>query len=122
MDSPILARIASLVQRRAKKERREVRRHAPGQPALCLVHNHGEAEPTPACVQNLSIKGTGILADRPYAVGTVLHVLLINASHTYAVATNLRVVRCLRLVSGQYLVGGPFTQALAYEEFVPLMI
>jgi hypothetical protein len=122
MDSPILARIASLVHRRAKKERREVKRHAPGQPTLCLVHNPGEAEPTPACIQNLSIKGVGILADRPYAEGTVLHVLLINASHTYAVATDLRVVRCLRLVGGQHLVGGPFLLPLDYEEFVPLMI
>jgi hypothetical protein len=122
MDSPILVRIASLVQRRARKERREVKRLPPGQPTFCLVYNDGESEPAQACVQNLSIKGAAVLADRVYAGGTVLRVLLVNAAHTFAVATELRVVRCLRLVNDQHLVGGPFTRPLAYDEFVPLMM
>jgi hypothetical protein len=122
MDSPILARIASLVHRRARKERRQAKRLPPAQPAVCLVYNQGESEPAPACVQNLSIKGAAILADRAYAVDTALRVLLVNASHTYAVTAELRVVRCLRVVSGQHLLGGPFARPLAYEEFVPLML
>jgi hypothetical protein len=122
MDIPLLAKITALAQRRLKVERREVKRLPPGQRTACLIRNGTSATPPAAAVQNLSVKGAGLLADREYAPGTLLPILLVNGSNTCAVALELNVVRCFRVVGGQWFVGGPFARPLTCEELIPFMM
>jgi hypothetical protein len=121
MDSPLLAKIAALVQRRIQVERREVKRLAPGQRTLCLIRN-GDEEPPVVAVHNLSTKGVGLLSEREYPPGTVLPLLIVNGSNTFAVAVELKVVRTFRVVSGRWFLGGPFIRPLRHDELRPLMM
>ncbi len=52
----------------------------------------------------------------------MLTVLFVNAPHTFALSAELRVVRCYRVVNGDYYLGGQFTQPLGYNEILPFMI
>jgi hypothetical protein len=122
MELPILARIASLVRRRVKNSRRQVKRLPPAQPTLCVIRQHGQPEPANATIQNLSSKGAGLLADREYRPGTVINLLLVNAAHTFALAVDLKVVRCFRTAGGDYFLGGPFTRSLRHDELAPFMV
>jgi hypothetical protein len=122
MELPILARIATLVRRRAKNNRRQVKRLTPSRPTVCLVHCDDRAEPAEATIQNLSHKGAGLLADRELASGSVVKLLLVNAGHTFALAVDLKVIRSFRTGDGRYFVGGPFTRALRHDELAPFMV
>ncbi len=122
MDIPFLAKITALAQRRLKVERRSVKRLPPGQRTVCLVRGEGHANAPSLAVQNLSVKGAGLLADREYSINTVLPILLVNGSHTCAVALELNVVRCFRVASGHWFVGGPFARPLSCEELIPFMM
>jgi hypothetical protein len=122
MELPLLARIATLVKRRARNNRRQVKRVAPSRPTICLIRQDGLAEAAQATIQNLSHKGAGLLADRELSPGTVVNLLLVNAGHTFALAVDLKVVRSFRAGDGHYFVGGPFTRSLRHEELAPLMV
>jgi hypothetical protein len=117
-----LARMSALVQRRSRpQERREVKRLAPGQVTPCTLAAPG-GRPVAAWVHNLSIKGIGILAEQEHRPGTVLRVLLVNAAHVFALSVEVEVVRCFRLVTGEYFVGGQFRTALSPDELRPFML
>jgi hypothetical protein len=122
MDFPLIAKITALAQRRLRVERREVKRLSPGQRTVCLIRGGDPSNPHPVSVHNLSVKGAGLIADREYPLGTVLPILLVNGSHTCAVALEMNVVRCFRLVSGHWFVAGPFTRPLNCEELIPFMM
>jgi hypothetical protein len=117
-----LARMTALVQRRSRPaERREVKRLAPGQATPCTLTPPG-GRPVGGWVHNLSVKGIGILADQEHPPGTVLCVLLVNASHVFALSVDVEVVRCFRLVKGEFFVGGQFHRALSPDELRPFML
>jgi hypothetical protein len=122
MDSPLIAKLTALAQRRLRVERREVKRLPPGQRTVCQIRGEGYPNPLAVSVQNLSVKGAGLLADREYPVGTVLPLLLINGSHTCAVALEMKVVRCFRVAGGHWFVAGPFVRPLTCEELIPFMM
>lgn len=107
--------------RRIKVERRGGKRVVPARHTLCLIRRPGEDQASKVVVQNLSLKGIALLADREHPAGTLLPLLLINAAHTYSVAVDLRIVRCFRAAANQYLVAGPFERALLHEEVVPFI-
>ena len=122
MTLPIRNKISVFVQRRLQVERRSQKRIVPVQRTLCLLQVPGEQEQSTTVVQNLSRKGIGVLVDREHLPGTVLTALLVNASHTFAVKRKLKVVRCFRMVSGDYFVGGRFRTALSPDELLPFML
>jgi hypothetical protein len=122
MELPILARIAALVKRRTRANRRQARRFTPPQPSQCTVRGGDGQEPCQAAIHNLSPKGAGLVARREYAPGTVVHLLLVNAGHTFALAVELKIARCFRMASGDYFLGGPFTRTLRHDELAPFMI
>jgi hypothetical protein len=122
MMPPILAKLTRLVStKRGRIDRRAFRRLTPGHLTPCQVRPPGEP-PRPAWVHNLSLHGAGILADREYEPGTRLGLLLVNAAHTFALSVEMDVVRCFRVVSGDYFVGGEFDRQLRHDELMPFMI
>ncbi len=117
-----LARMTALVGRRSRPaERRECKRLAPGQVTPCTLTPPG-GPPVAGWVHNLSVKGIGILADEEHRPGTLLRVLVVNASHVFALSVDVEVVRCFRLVTGEYFVGGQFRRALSPDELRPFML
>ena len=117
-----LARMTALVQRRSRPaERREVKRLAPSQATPCTVTAPGGPS-VGGWVHNLSVKGIGILADAEHQPGTVLRLLVVNASHVFALSVEVEVVRCFRLVTGEYFIGGQFRRALSPDELRPFML
>jgi hypothetical protein len=122
MKASLRSKLSALVQRRLHVERRSEKRVEPMQRTLCLIQTPGENVQTTAIVQNLSPKGIGVHVDREYAVGTILHVILVNASHTFSVALDLKIVRSFRAGPQKYFIAGPFTRALRHEELVPFIV
>ena len=115
-------KLSVLIQRRLQIERRGCKRLVPIQRTLCLLPSRGDSEGTTAVVNNLSHKGVAVVAEREYALGTILPVLLVNASHTYSLAVEMKVVRASRLGRDQYLIAGPFARSLLHEEVVPFIV
>jgi hypothetical protein len=122
MNSSLRNKLSILVQRRLQIERRSSRRVAPAHRTLCLILASGENEQTTAIVENLSNKGIAVLAERAYTPGAILNVLLVNASHTFSLAVEMKVTRSTRIGSDQYLIAGPFARPLSHEEVVPFIL
>jgi hypothetical protein len=122
MIPPILTKLASVVGKRTRSERRAFRRLTPGHLTPCHVRLSGEEKPRSAWVHNLSLRGAGILTDQDFPVGTVLSLLLVNSPHTFALSIEMDVVRCFRVVNGDYFVGGQFKRQLRHDELMPFMM
>jgi hypothetical protein len=117
-----LARMTALVQRRPRPvERRAAKRLAPGQVTPCTLTAPG-GQPAGGWVHNLSVKGIGILAEQEHRPGTVLRALVVNAAHVFALSVEVEVVRCFRLVTGEYFIGGQFRRTLSADELGPFML
>ncbi len=114
--------LSALVQRRMPIERRGGKRVAPTHRTLCLIQSPSEHERCAGTVHNLSNKGIAVLSNREYPLGSTLHVLLVNASHTFSVELDMKVVRAFRTPNEQFLVAGPFSRPLLHHEIVPLML
>jgi hypothetical protein len=106
---------------RRKAERRRAKRLSPPRLTPCTIRTADGAE-TAGWVHNLSVRGGGLLCGRGVSPGAMLTVLFINAAHTFALSAELRVVRCYRVVNGDYYLGGQFTQPLRYNEMLPFMM
>jgi hypothetical protein len=124
MMPPILAKLTAFVGRRGRGrvERRAFRRLTPGHLTPCEVRIPGVGEPRPAWVHNLSLRGVGILTEQEYRPGMRVGLLLVNAGHTFALSTEMEVVRCFRVVNGDYFVGGHFIRQLRHDELLPFMM
>lgn len=122
MMPPILAKLTSLVTKRSRVDRRACRRLTPGHLTPCQVRLAGTEAPRAAWVQNLSLRGAGILADREFRPGSRIGLLLVNAAHTFALSVEMEVVRCFRVVNGDYFVGGKFSRQLGHDEMMPFMM
>ena len=70
---------------------------------------------------NVAALFTGICAAME-PLGRPFEVLLVNAAHMYSLRACWTVVRCFRMVSGDYFLGGQFTRALQPDEFMPFMV
>jgi hypothetical protein len=112
---------SAAVGNRKPAERRRAKRLSPARLTPCVIRPADGAE-MPGWVHNLSVVGGGLLAGRSFAPGAVLTVLFINAAHTFALSAELRVVRCYRVVNGDYYLGGPFAQPLRHDEILPFMM
>jgi hypothetical protein len=121
MMPPILAKLSNLVGKRERAERRAFRRLTPGHLTPCQLRLSDE-ETRPAWVHNLSPRGAGLLADRECPPGARVRILLVNAAHTFALSIEMDVVRCFRVVNGDYFVGGQFTRQLGHDELMPFMM
>ena len=87
-----------------------------------MIRGPHAAEELPGWVHNLSVCGAGVLSALPFEPETDITVLFINAAHTFALSALFRVVRCYRVVNGDYFLGGQFTQPLRYDELLPFMV
>ena len=114
-------KLSVLIQRRLQIERRGSKRLVPVHRTLCLIPSCGESERTTAVVDNLSQNGVAVLAEREYATGTVLPLLLVNALHTFSLTVEMKVVRSSRVGHDRYLIAGPFARPLLHEEVVPFI-
>jgi hypothetical protein len=121
MFPPILERLSALVGRRSRSERRGTKRLHPGAMTPCEIQRVGEDAKQSAWLHNLSVKGAGLMVHREYPPGTMLRLLVVNAAHTFALAVEMRVARCQRILNGDYLVGGPFTREVTHQELVPFI-
>jgi hypothetical protein len=122
MMPPILAKLITFTGKRGRVDRRASRRLTPGRLTPCEVRIRGVEEPRSAWVHNLSLRGAGILTEQEYLAGTRITVLLVNAAHTFAVSMEMEVVRCFRVVNGDYFVGGRFIRQLGHDELLPFMM
>lgn len=122
MMPPLLAKLSGLVSRRGRPERRAVRRLTPGALTPCQFNLPGEGGSRPAWVHNMSSRGAGILAAADYPPGTPLHLLLVNAAHTFAVTIEMTVVRSYRATNGNFFLGGRFDRELTHDELRPFLI
>ena len=95
---------------------------APGRLTPCVIRSAEEGDDIPGWVHNVSVWGVGLLSPRPAAAGDTLNVLLINAPHTFAFSVAVRVIRCYRVVNGDYFLGGQFAEPLRYDELLPFMV
>jgi hypothetical protein len=119
---PILARLTTLIAKRGRLERRAARRVTPGSLTPCQVRAPGEDSPRPAWVHNVSTRGAGILTCADYPPGTLLELLLVNASHIFSVAVAMTVVRSYRAANGDYFLGGEFARELTHDELRPFLL
>jgi hypothetical protein len=119
---PARLNLSNLSPPRPPAERRTSRRLTPGRLTPCLLTPPGAEEPIGGWLHNLSLKGAGFLVDRPFAPGTALRMLLINAAHTFATPAELQVVRCFRVVNGDFYLGGQFTHPLSHDALFPFLI
>lgn len=122
MKSSLRNKLSVLVQRRLQIERRGGKRVVPIHRTLCQLQASDDSEPATGIVHNLSYKGVAVLSEREYALGTLLRVLLVNDSHTFSLAMDMKVVRSFRNGGTQYLIAGPFTRPLRHEEVVPFFL
>jgi hypothetical protein len=122
MGSHILKKLSSLVQRRKQVERRCVKRLVPNRRTLCQFQAPGDALAITGSVQDLSLKGAGIVAPRLYPPGTPLRLLLVNGTHTFSLEVDLTVLRSSRAANGQFFLAGTFGRELRHEEVVPFVV
>ncbi len=54
--------------------------------------------------------------------GTLIRLLMVNAAHTFALNVELRVVRCQRIINGEFFIGGQFTRDVCHQELVPFIL
>jgi hypothetical protein len=122
MLSPILAKLTSLVQKRRREERRQVKRMSPQHLVSCQIKLPGHPNDLPARVDNLSIRGIGILTTEATVPCSTIQVVLINAPHTFALTVDVEVMHCSSVVNGDYFLGCRFTRSLTYEEMAPFFV
>ncbi len=115
------ANVKTISASRKQNERRRAKRLSPPRLTPCKIRASDGAE-RPGWVHNLSVGGGGLLSSHPVAPGAILTVLFINAAHTFALSADLRVVRCYRVVNGDYYLGGQFTKPLRHDEISPFML
>jgi len=121
MKSSLRKQLSVFVQRRLQNERRGNKRVVPVHRPHCLIQQSGDDERITALVHNISSTGVAVQAERDYEPDTLLHVLLVNAAHTFSRSMDLNVVRCIR-TGDRYLIAGLFTQPLLHEEVAPFLL
>ena len=52
----------------------------------------------------------------------MIEIVIVNSAHTFALSGQVKVMRCTRVVSGHFLLGGEFTNALQHDELIPFMV
>lgn len=120
MKSSLRKQLSIFVQRRLLNERRSSKRIAPVHRTLCLIPSSGDERAT-TLVHNISRQGVAVHAEHAYAPGTLLHILLVNESHTFSLMVDLNVVRCIP-TNDRYLIAGNFARPLSHEEVLPFII
>jgi hypothetical protein len=122
MQPTIRSKLAALAPKRPRLERRAARRLTLASLTPCLLRATADEPPREAWLHNLSVRGVGMLSDREYATGTSAVVLLVNSAHTFSLSLDLEVVRCFKVVSGDFFLGGKFARDLTYEELAPFLL
>lgn len=122
MPPPIPLKLSLLGHRRSRSDRRQAKRFIPRQVSPCTLELPGENGPTAAWVHNLSALGVALLTDREYAADTVLQALLVNGPHTYSLRVAITVIRCFRVITGDFYVGARFDRPLDHDELLPFLI
>jgi hypothetical protein len=107
---------------RARADRRGARRQMPSQLTPCRITLPDDSCPVGGWLHNLSVKGAGLLLEKPCDAGTAVSILIVNAAHTYSLALEMRVVRCYRVSSGDHFVGGQFDRQLTFDQIVPFFM
>jgi hypothetical protein len=122
MLSPILTKLTSLAQKRRRDERRRAKRTYANQLVSCQIQLPGHPDELSARVDNLSIRGIGILTTEATLPRSTMRIVLINAPHTFALTVDVEVVHCSSVVNGDYFLGCRFTRPLTYEEMAPFFV
>ena len=119
MKTSLRKQLSIFVQRRTLIERRASKRIVPARRTLCLIQASG-GEETTTLVHNVSCQGLAVQAEHAYAPGTLLHILLVNEAHTFALTMDVNVVRSIRM-GDHYVTAGSFVRPLSHEEVVPFV-
>ena len=119
---PLINKIALLMQKRPRVERRGAKRLSPSAMTPCQIRPTGGDKQYAAWIHNLSKSGVGLLTATEIPPGTLLQILIVNAAHTAALTSEVKIVRCTRVVSRDFLLGGEFTNALQHDEMVPFIL
>ena len=75
-----------------------------------------------ACVLNISEGGIGLVLERPVAAGTLIIVQVRTVETKVADDLTARVTHCTRQVSGEWLVGCEFAEALTPDTLDTLLL
>jgi PilZ domain len=119
---PLINKIALLMQKRPRVERRGAKRLSPNALTPCQIRPAGGDKQYAAWIHNLSKTGVGLLTSAEMPAGTHLQILIVNAAHTAALTSEVKIVRCTRVVSRDFLLGGEFINALQHDEMVPFIL
>src|SRR5205809_3203324 len=116
---PLFSKITSLV-RRPRPNRRSAKRHTPNGLTPCVLRD-GDEEYA-AHIHNLSRSGVGLLTAGPLPPGLMLKLIITNATQTFALNGEVRIVRSTRVISGGYLIGAEFTNELQHDQLAPFIV
>ena len=122
MMTQLLPALVQSERSQAPIERRLGRRLVPGSLTACLIVADGESFRSAGWVHNISVSGIGLLADRGHLPGTIVQILLINASHTFAVAVEASVIRGHPICNGDHYLGCQFHEPLRFEQILPFLL
>jgi hypothetical protein len=74
-----------------------------------------------AWVQNLSAKSIALLLDRSLPINARLRLVLINEQATFRLDLDIHIIRCSRLVTGDWFVAALFERILTTDELRPFL-
>jgi hypothetical protein len=104
-----------------RADRRARVRFVPMQEIVCYYSIAG-GEYARAHVYDLSPGGVCLLVRGRVEAGAVAAVELINGPHTFLCARTLQVLRVLRSIGTDSVIGGAFDRCLAYDDLLPFLL
>jgi len=119
---PLFDKISSLLKPRSRAERRGAKRQMPNALTPCQIRPLEGGVEHEAWIHNLSMTGVGLLSTVELKPGTTIQVLIVNTAHTAALTCAVKIVRAIRFVGGNYLLGGEFLNPLQHAEMVPFLV
>ena len=97
-------------------ERRASTRYPCNLATSCRLIAAVEGDDWPGRVRNISGGGVSLVLSHPVDAGTLLAVELRSMTRNFSRAVQVRVVYCIEHPSGDYILGGAFTQPLSDDE------
>lgn len=103
-------------------EKRRAPRRRPARETIAHLRNADGFDMGTGLVWNLSTSGVSLLFDRPLEPGLPLQVELIGPGLPGPIRREIEIIHRSPLQTGDYFLGGHFTEALAEEELEALVV
>ena len=97
-------------------ERRASTRYPCNLATSCRLIASVEGDTWPGRVRNISVGGISLVLSHPVDAGTLLAVELRRTTHNFSRAVQVRVIYCIEHPSGDFILGGYFTNPLDDDE------